>query len=202
LADIQFADLTKDYEAGLENIVKALQGLQASKAPAPAAVIDMDRLVRDVTEKVAERLGVERQRNTPPVDAEMLVDNTLIFVLTSFAEEMEPIFEGISAAADRVGLRAERVKDVVGDYRITEQVMKMIQSARLVVADLSLERPNVYFELGYARGLGKTVVTIMRAGTKVHFDVKDWTYITYIDSRLLERDLIKRFEHEVLTEFP
>jgi hypothetical protein len=27
------------------------------------------------------------------------------------------------------------------------------------VADLSHERPNVYFELGYARELGKTVVT-------------------------------------------
>jgi hypothetical protein len=37
----------------------------------------------------------------------------------------------------------------------------------------------------------------MRAGTKVHFDVKDWAYLTYIDSRLLERELIKRFKHEI-----
>lgn len=99
------------------------------------------------------------------------MDDVLVFVITSFAEEMEPIFDGISSAANHVGLRAERVKDVVGDYRITEQVMKMIRSARFIVADLSLERPNVYFELGYARGLGKTVITIMRAGTNVHFDV-------------------------------
>jgi TIR domain len=197
LADIQFVDLTEDYERGLERIVEALPKLQVSKAPDPAAVIDMDRLVRDVAERVAERLGIEGQPDARPTGAETLVDDALVFVVTSFAEEMEPIFEGISAAAKRVGLRAERVKDVVGDYRITDQVMKMIQSARLIVADLSWERPNVYFELGYARGLGKTVVTIMRLGTKVHFDVKDWTYMTYIDSRLLERDLTKRFEHEV-----
>jgi hypothetical protein len=197
LADIQFVDLTQDYEGGLERIVKALPKLQVSKAPNPASVIDMDRLVRDVAERVAERLGIEREPRASAEDTKTLVDNSLVFVITSFAEEMEPIFDGISAAANQVGLRAERVKDVVGDYRITEQVMKMIQSARLIVADLSLERPNVYFELGYARGLDKTVVTIMRAGTKIHFDVKDWTYMTYIDSRLLERDLIKRFEHEI-----
>jgi hypothetical protein len=196
LREIQYADLTEDYASGLEAIVKALPKLQKSKAPNPAAVVDMDRLVRDVTQRVAERLGIEGQRADRD-DTGTSVDNTLVFVITSFAEEMEPIFEGISAAAIQVGLRAERVKDVVGDYKITEQVMKMIQSARLIVADLSLERPNVYFELGYARGLGKTVVTILRAETKVHFDVKDWTYMTYFDSRLLERDLIRRFEHEI-----
>lgn len=63
--------------------------------------------------------------------------------------------------------------------------------------DLSHERPNVYFELGFARGLGKAVITIAREGTSIHFDVKDWTFISYIDSRLLERDLKKRFQFEL-----
>ena len=53
----------------------------------------------------------------------------------------------------------------------------MILSSRLVVADLTHERPNAYFELGYARGLGKTVITIARRDSNIHFDVKDWTYI-------------------------
>jgi hypothetical protein len=57
--------------------------------------------------------------------------------------------------------------------------------------------PNVYFELGYARGLGKTVITILRAGTRAHFDVRDWTYLEYIDSRPLEEDLIERFTFEL-----
>jgi hypothetical protein len=73
----------------------------------------------------------------------------------------------------------------------------MIEISRFVVVDLTHERPNVYFELGYARGLDKTVVSIARQGTMIHFDVKDWTYIPYIDSRLLERDLRKRFEFEL-----
>jgi len=76
-------------------------------------------------------------------------------------------------------------------------MLEMIQTARFVVADLTLERPNVYFELGYARALQKTVITICRDQTPVHFDVQDWTYLKYVDSRPLERDLIERFRWEL-----
>jgi hypothetical protein len=55
----------------------------------------------------------------------------------------------------------------------------------------------VYFELGYARGMGKTVVTCAREGTDIHFDVKDWTYIPYTDSRVLEKALLDRFTFEL-----
>ena len=73
----------------------------------------------------------------------------------------------------------------------------MIQGCFLVVADLTYERPNVYFELGYARGIGKTVVTAAREGTALHFDVKDWTCVLYNDSRTLEKHLRERFDYEL-----
>jgi nucleoside 2-deoxyribosyltransferase len=76
-------------------------------------------------------------------------------------------------------------------------MLTMIRRARLIVVDLTHERPNVYFELGYARGLGKTVVTIARQDTKVHVDVRDWVYLQYFDSRPLERDLAERFRAEL-----
>ena len=92
---------------------------------------------------------------------------------------MDPAYDAVAAAARAVGLRAERVKDVKGDYRIAEKILAMIRRARLIVADLTDERPNVYFEekLGYARGLGKTIVTVLRSGTTPHFDVYDCTYL-------------------------
>lgn len=126
-----------------------------------------------------------------------LVDDKLVFVVASFAPDMEPIFQAIAAAAQAVGLRAERVKDVKGDYRITDKILGMINRARLVVADLTYERPNVYFELGYARRCEKTVITILRKGTIAHFDVQDWTHLEYFDSRPLESDLVDRFRFEL-----
>jgi hypothetical protein len=41
------------------------------------------------------------------------------------------------------------------------------------------------------------VVTIARRETQLHFDVKDWTFITYIDSRTLERDIKERLTNEL-----
>ena len=52
----------------------------------------------------------------------------------------------------------------------------------------------MYFELGYARGFRKEVITMARKGTDLHFDVKDWTCIFYSDSRDLEEKLERWFE--------
>ena len=90
------------------------------------------------------------------------------------------------------------MKDVVGDFQISTQMMNMIALARLVIADLTHERPNVYFELGYARGIRKDRSDLRRReGTQIHFDVRDWTYIPYHDSRVLERRLVDRLKFEI-----
>lgn len=131
-----------------------------------------------------------------PIDI-VPVDPELVFVMTAFKNDMEPIYEAIAAAVSKYGLTAKRVKDIVGDYRITEKILHVISQAKYVVADLTYERPNVYFELGYARGLGKSVVTTVRKGTMVHCDVKDWTYIEYDDPRTLEHQLVERLKAEL-----
>jgi hypothetical protein len=130
-----------------------------------------------------------------PVDV-LPVNPELVFVITSFEDDMEPVYKAIKAAAGRHRLSAKRVKDIKGDYRITDKMLSLISQAKYVVADLTHERPNVYFELGYARGLGKIVITTVRKDTTVHFDVKDWTYIEYDDSRTLEDRLVERFTAE------
>lgn len=192
LSSIQYVDLTESYFEGIQQLLRALK---TPVGPRPSEVLDATKLAREVAGEVAKILGLESQRK--PATAVQETDPDLVFVIIAFRDDMEPIFEGIRDAGESLGLTVKRVKDVQGDFRITDKVIQMINSARLVVADLSHERPNVYFELGYARGLGKTVITIARESTSIHFDVKDWTYISYIDSRTLERDLKKRFEYEL-----
>jgi hypothetical protein len=154
----------------------------------------------EIAKKVFNLIKADIQsvtKSTSVKNEQKELDSKLVFVICSFASDMEPIYEGIKVAAQTVGLEAKRVKDVLGDYRITSQIMSMIASSRLVVADLTHERPNVYYELGYARGLGKTVITCAREGTEIHFDVRDWTYLPYSDSRILEKMLIDRFRFEL-----
>lgn len=191
LAHIQYADFTKSYYSGMQELFR---GLQRPLGPKPKEIIQSSKLAQEVAGEVARLLGLEGRPSGRSIAPK---DDKLVFVIMSFEAEMEPVFEGIFAAAKAVGLTAKRVKDVEGDYKITDKIVELIQSARLIVVDLTHERPNVYFELGYARGLGKRVVTIARKDSKIHFDVKDWKYLEYIDSRVLERDLRMRFEHEI-----
>ncbi len=181
----------------MERLIEAVSELQRSDEPPPSNDVDLEAIIEDVVERKLASMGIDRPTNAEPNDEQ---DPQLVFVVTSFKSDMDPAFEAIDAAARAVGLRAERVKDVPGDYRITDRILASIRRARLVVVDLTHERPNVYFELGFARGLGKTVITIMREGTNAHFDVQDWTYLSYVDSRPLERDLLERFRYEVNNE--
>ncbi|WP_445279904.1 hypothetical protein [Streptomyces sp. DSM 118148] len=48
------------------------------------------------------------------------------------------------------------------------RVVDEIKRAALVIADLSLERPSCYYELGLAQALGAQVVLIARVGTNIH----------------------------------
>ena len=186
-------------------IQKRLPKLTRSRGPGkqpvdPAA--QLAPLVDDIAARVVQLLAADqklppRTPGGPASSSAAPSESNLLFVVMFFSDDMEPIFEGIAAAAASVGLEAKRVKDVSGDYRITDKIMEMILSSRLVVVDLTHERPNVYFELGYARASGKTVITIARRETQIHFDVKDWTYIPYIDSRTLERDLRERLTNEL-----
>ncbi|MCI0550334.1 MAG: TIR domain-containing protein [Anaerolineae bacterium] len=192
LSRIQYVDFTESYDQGIKDLIRALS---VSVGPKPKDIIPVSDLAKEVAGEVAKILGLESKALHEKISK--IIDPKLVFVIIAFRDDMEPIFEGIKTAGSSVGLRVERVKDVPGDYRITDQVVKMINTAKFIVADLTHERPNVYFELGYARGLDKTVITVARDGTNIHFDVKDWTYISYTDSRILERDIKKRFEYEL-----
>lgn len=195
LRDIRVLDLNS-YPLGLSELVDRLREVISSPIDIVAKSTernDLERFVKDAVKREIGRLGLEPgKRRTPAPER-----SNSVFVVISFDEQMEPVFAAIKSAAQHVGLEAERIKDVRADFLITETILQKIESARLVVVDLTLERPNVYFELGYARGREKTVVTLLRSGAKAHVDVRGWNYIEYIDSRPLEEDLVDRFTAEI-----
>ena len=70
--------------------------------------------------------------------------------------------------------------------------MRQIERAAFVVADLTGERPNVYYEIGYAHRADKEVVLVARSDTAVHFDVSAINRIEYSDYTELMDALRKR----------
>jgi nucleotide-binding universal stress UspA family protein len=192
LAKYKVAFLGDDKAPVIEGLVADIESWSESTEPPPAQEVDVQKVIDDTVHRALERYGFDtRKRHTSKIK-----DN-YIFVIISYDPSMDPIFDAIKSAAHRVGMKAERVKDIKRDFSVTEKILEQIESARLVVADLTHERPNVYFELGYARGKEKAVVTLLRKGSKAHVDVRGWNYLEYIDSRPLEEDLVERFKVEL-----
>ncbi len=112
-------------------------------------------------------------------------------VLRIGACDVDKLFDQAIAPATReCGLEAKRVDLTEGRETITERILQLIGSSNLVIVDLTYERPNCYFEAGYAHGKGAPVIYMARKDhdprlpsrkvndPQVHFDL-DAHKITY-----------------------
>ena len=73
-------------------------------------------------------------------------------------------------------------------------IYKEIDSAQLVIADLTLSPPNVYLELGYARGRRKRVIQTCRSDTKLEFDVRGRRTLIFRNATMLEHILLRELD--------
>lgn len=120
-------------------------------------------------------------------------DKGHIFVLMSFNKKNDKSYKAIENASKMVShaeFRITRIDQHKGDYKITEKIIENIKNSELIICDLTDERPNVYWELGYARGIGKKVITIAKSGTKIHFDIKDFN-TNFYNSEFELQDIIE-----------
>lgn len=63
--------------------------------------------------------------------------------------------------------------------RITSQIVSLLMDADLVIADLTTNNANVFYELSLRHAIGKPVIHMAAAGTPLSFDVRDNRTIFY-----------------------
>jgi len=106
----------------------------------------------------------------------------LVFVAMPFTEAMLDVYYTIKEEVKKLGLNALRIDESVGSGLILKKIMKGIENAEFLIFDLSEEKPNVYYELGYAHGVGnerEEILLIAKKGTKLHFDIATRSVIFY-----------------------
>lgn len=80
-------------------------------------------------------------------------------------------------ATQQYGVDCIRVDEIQHSGKITDLILEHIATSEWLICDISTERPNVYYELGYAHGIKKEVILIAEAGSNIHFDIKDYNVI-------------------------
>ena len=113
-----------------------------------------------------------------------------VFVAMPFAKEMDDVFYyGIQGAAHASGYLCERVDQEVFTGDILARVKQCIDTADLVIAELTGANPNVYLEVGYAWGKAKATVLVARSDKELKFDLQGQRCLTYERIRDLEEAL-------------
>lgn len=114
----------------------------------------------------------------------MDTDNQIFaFVLMPFDKAFDDIYKiGIKETANSLGILAERVDEQIFHESILDRIYRQIELADLVVADMTGQNPNVFYEVGYAHAKGKLCVLLTQNTNDIPFDLKHHRHIVYGDS--------------------
>jgi hypothetical protein len=118
-----------------------------------------------------------------------------------FDSEFDDVYASIKVAVEGA-LAGERGKCFRLDEsrpagRITDRLIRELDSATICVADLTNDRPNVMWETGYAMALGKPTIILVQGMGQLPFDLKDMQTIRY-DRRHLKQSLVTPLQGAVL----
>lgn len=108
--------------------------------------------------------------------------------------ELVDVLQAIKESCKVFGIEARRVDEIEHQDKITNVILDEIRSCEFLIADLSHERPNVYYEIGYAHALNKKPILYRRKGTKIHFDLSLHNIPEYQNTTELKQALTKRLE--------
>lgn len=104
------------------------------------------------------------------------------FVIMPFSKGMKSIYDdAIKRPCESAGIRCERADEQVHNQVVMESIYNQIRIADIVVAELSKPNLNVYYELGYARALGKRIVLVANQSSSIGFDLRGYQRLNYTD---------------------
>jgi len=128
--------------------------------------------------------------------AEKLATTRSVLVCMSFTEDpkYKDLLAAIKTVCSEFGYEAERIDESNLSKRIVPQILKQVRRAAFVIADVTEEKPNVYYELGFSDGAGKEVVLVAEKDTSLPFNVADIPVIYWPSFEDFKQDLRKRLE--------
>lgn len=119
------------------------------------------------------------------------------FVAMWFNDDLNDAFDkGFKPALEETGYKPVRIDHVEHNEKIDDKIIAEIRKSGLLIADFTGHRGGVYFEAGFALGLGIPVVWTCREDhlQELHFDTRQYSHIVWTTPEDLKEKLRNRIE--------
>lgn len=154
--------------------------------------------VGDCTKELIEEIRLEKAHET----AKSLIEKIFapikkqIFVIMKFDKRpLDSAYDGvIRPLGEKFGYRVIRIDDIEDSGKITDQILDFIVESEIVLADLSYQAPNCYYETGFAHAIGREIILTIKKGQLKAFDLAGHRFIEWRTQHELRTKLRSRLE--------
>lgn len=109
-----------------------------------------------------------------------MTEKPVAFVIMPFDAELNEVYSAfIVPTLEEVGYVVRRADDLYSQRNILRDVVESISNSDLIVADLTGLNANVFYELGVAHGLQKSVILLTQNINELPFDLQSYRVIIY-----------------------
>jgi hypothetical protein len=125
-----------------------------------------------------------------------VTEDVLVSVMMPFDASFQEVYNSIQGATEDVRLRCRRADEIWENPAIIQDIVNLIDRAKVVVCDCTGRNPNVFYEIGIAHALGREVILITQSEHDVPFDLRHLRYLRYLNNgeglKSLREQLAKR----------
>ena len=122
-----------------------------------------------------------------------------VFIAMWFDKSMVEYKDAIMSAIRETKYWPVIINEKEHNNQIVPEILYEINTSAFIVADITGGRNGVYYEAGYAQGVGKEVILTLHNNSeaKPHFDVDQKNQIRYDSAKELTEKLVKRIKATV-----
>jgi len=124
-----------------------------------------------------------------------------IFVIQPFEKASAGVFDLIASAGAEANASVFRADSIESGANIVESIHHAIQTAALLIADVTNANPNVMYEVGFAQAQKRPLILIASSSRKIPFDLAGLRVLIYdLRSPLQFIDRLTRVIQQALKE--
>lgn len=167
------------------------------EADAILSALDNDGYIDEITDGDFT-LTAEGLRYAAELAATARTESTSVFIAACFDDVLKDSRDTIQSVVNSLGYKSRIVNREPHNEFIDLKIYELIRESRFVVADLTCNRQSVYYEVGFAHGLGLEVILTCRKdhfadkndeSKRVHFDINHRNILTWENTAELSEKL-------------